>query len=673
MNDINFGISAGAARFDTTHGQGGLFHNALRYPSPFFDIGHTYLPTSVKQLFQWCRYYFLTNPLINAVTYKLAEYPITEYVVDDEDEEFRKHWESIMTRQLRLRSFQVEVGLDFYCYGNAFVSVHFPFQKYLVCANCNNKERVQKANYRFRDMKFHLTCERCGVFAEVKRVEDFNIKSIKGVRLIRWNPEYINVETNEATGETSYFYNMPLTLRNDILMGKKHIIETIPDEFLRALRTSQSLHIAPDQIYHLKRPTIAQQDQGWGMPLILPVLKDSYYLQILRKAQEAIAQQNIVPLRILFPQAGSADSSPYQYANLSDWKRRIESEIQKWRSDANYIPILPLPIGNETIGGEGKALMLHQEMRAWSEQIVAGMQVPIEFIFGGLQYSGTNVSLRMLQQSFIGYRNDQHILCQDFILGRIADFMGWLRPKCKFKRFRMADDIQRSQLLFNVSQAMKISDTTLLDDLDLDLEQEEKYKRAEMATQVANQERMQTEQTHLQGKLGILQAKYQALAQRVMMAAGGPPGGAQPPQAGADAGAGGGVPGLPQGGAGDGSQQPMEGVTAGTTLYPENASQVPTEGIPQEIMSQINMNSRMGPGGNMNLLYVARREATNLEKMDPATKAMEMMKLRNTSPQLYSLVSGIMFSGQGSQENPLDALQSPMSEIKPSRRPAPVA
>src|SRR5262249_48943710 len=149
-----------------------------------------------------------------------------------------------------------------------------------------------------------------------------------------------------------------------ILMGKRHIIEKIPDIFVDALRRSKTLHFTHDNIFHLKRPTIAQKDMGWGMPLILPVLKDTYYLQVLRKAQEAIAQQHIVPLRLPFPQAGSAPSDPYSTTDLGMWRRRIEAEIAKWRQDPNYMPILPLPIGNETIGGEGKALMLHQEMRA---------------------------------------------------------------------------------------------------------------------------------------------------------------------------------------------------------------------------------------------------------------------------------------------------------------------
>ena len=136
------GIGGPGTRFDSVHGrtEGGLFHGALRYPSPFFDIGHTYLPTSINSMFRWCRYYFLTNPIINAVTYKMAEYPITPLVFDEEDLKVRAKWEDIAENLLKVRTFQIEIGLDYFCYGNAFVTLHFPFKKYLICPECKHAE-----------------------------------------------------------------------------------------------------------------------------------------------------------------------------------------------------------------------------------------------------------------------------------------------------------------------------------------------------------------------------------------------------------------------------------------------------------------------------------------------------------------------------------------------------
>ncbi len=697
----SLGQGGGISRFDSFHGrtQGGLFHGALRYPSPFFDIGHTFLPSTFDQLLKWCRYYFLVNPLINAVTYKMAEYPITPLIFEVEDVDTRKKWEAISENMLRLRAFQIEVGLDYFCYGNAFITLHFPFIKYLVCTNCKHEVVIGEAAYKFRNLKFHLACDKCDTTSEAK-VHDHYIKDLKGIKLIRWNPEYVRPEHNELTGHTDFFLQVPQIVKNDILLGKRHIVETIPHIYIEALQQSKSLRFTDDSVFHLKRPTIAQKDMGWGMPLILPVLKDTYYLQILRKAQECIAQQHIVPLRLLFPQAAGASSDPYSTTDLGMWRKRIEAELSKWRADPNYIPILPLPIGNETIGGEGKALMLHQEMRAWSEQIVAGMHVPIEFVFGGLQYSGSNVSMRMLENQFLGYRLMQHVLVNDFVLGRIADYMGWPRPQTRFKRFKMADDLQRSALVFQLNQAMKISDTTLLDDMDYDIVQEEKFKYVELGKQMANQRRMQLAAAALQGEVSVVSAKYQMLAQRLMQELG-----VDPAQAQAGSGGGQGQqspqvqpPGqeAPQDpysaamkqfsegemqnmpdisqlfGRGEGSQQPKSGsdvapgVPPETTIYPENANEAPKEGIPAEMQSPLSMAQASVQG--FNVMYIARSIATDLEKMDELTRQSRLQDMKGQNPQLYSVVQQLLSSSRGSQANPLNPLQSPLPQQKPPRR-----
>ena len=77
------------------------------------------------------------------------------------------------------------------------------------------------------------------------------------------------------------------------------------------MREQKGVIFSKDNFFHMRRPTLATQDRGWGTPLLLPVLKDTFYLQIMKKAQEAILLEHIVPLRVLFPQAGSGSSDPY--------------------------------------------------------------------------------------------------------------------------------------------------------------------------------------------------------------------------------------------------------------------------------------------------------------------------------------------------------------------------
>lgn len=676
MSSDNMFSGTGGSRFSGQRGRtaDGMGRNGVRYPSPFFDIGHTYLPPSQKSMLRWCRYYYLVNPLINTVVHKMSEYPITEIVVNEKNDDIREKWETLLGETLRYRAFQVEVGLDYYTYGICIVTMHLPFIKYLVCRHCKHKAIAEKTGYVWRNLDYIIQCEKCGAVAPAK-VEDFQVRDVKRIRLMRWNPEYVNIDPAFAGADPTYTFDIPLQLRNDIVLGKKNVLDTIPDVFIEAMRRNKFIRFTNDNLFVLKRSTISQKDGGWGVPLIMPVLKDTFYMQVLRKAQEAIAQEHIVPLRVLFPQAGSGTSDPYTTIPLDNWRGRIEGEIAKWKYDNNYIPILPLPIGNQSIGGDGKALGLYQEMDIWSRHIVAGMGVPEEFVFGGMQYSGSNVSMRILENQFISYRLDHHLMLNRFVIKRIAEFMGWPAVQAEMRRFKMADDLQRTAFFFQLNQAMKISDETLLREADFDPNIEELRKNAELNKQLAYQRKMQLAQAGIAGEVQVVQSQYAAKAQQLMVAAmpqGGPPGmeGAPP---------GGGMPGQEQGGqtGQEGEMLPGQAVNpampSGSTISMENAQQPPQEGVPGGMQNPMSTPQTMGlNGGGANMLYMAKRAVESLQKMPEAQKFQELEKMKMTEPQLYMVVFKLLQAEQGSQANPLNPMQSPLPEQKPQRSPTPV-
>lgn len=675
-NSLGF---AGTSRFAGQRGRtaDGTNRSGVRYPSPFFDIGHTYLPPSMKALMRWCRYYYLVNPLVNAVVHKMSEYPVTELVIDEKNPDVKEKWETLLGETLRYRAFQIEVGLDYYTYGMCVVTIHFPFTKWLICPSCKHREKASRVSYSWRNLDYIMHCDKCSFYGPAK-VLDFYERDVRRIRLMRWNPEYINVDPAFAGADPIYTFDIPLQLRNDIILGKKNVLDTTPDVFIEAMRRNKFIKFSDDNIFVFKRPVISQKDMGWGMPLIFPVLKDTFYLQILRKAQEAIAQEHIVPLRVLFPASGSATSDPYTTINLDNWRSRMEAEISKWKYDQNYIPIMPLPIGSQTIGGDGKALGLYQEMDVWSRQIVAGMGVPEEFVFGGMQYSGSNVSMRMLENMFIGYRTDHHLMLNKFVIKRIADFMGWPTVSAHMRRFKMADDLQRTAFFFQMNQAMKVSDQTLLQEADFDPMVEEERRKGELDKQLEFQRKMQLAQAGIAGEVQVVTARYQAQAQQIMVAAmpqqpgqeGAPPGG-QPPGQGAM-----GPDGQPaQPGQGGQEGEMLSGPAVdpampdGSTVSAENAQQVPTEGIPQQMQSPLTMGLQ---GGGMNILYMAKRAAEQIAKMPEAQKYQALEKMKMTNPQLYMVVFRLVQSEQGSQADALNPTQSPMPTQRPTRRAAPV-
>lgn len=587
----------------------------VNYPSPFFDVAHTYLPTTIKQMFRWCRYYFLTNPLINATVFKLSEYPVTDIIIDHPEQKVRKRWEEYYQDHLGYRAKQVEFGLDYHCYGNTLASLGFPFDKYLRCPGCRFQERAKKIrqHWTFTNTSFRLTCPQCSLTGEAEAY-DVYYKNAGGINIIRWNCEHVEINYNDATGETTHFYTIPPTVRNDIVIGKKDVVEGVPQVFIQAIRQQKGIVFAKDNLFHMKRATLAQQDRGWGIPLILPVLKDAFYLQIMKKAQEAILLEHIVPLRVLFPQAGSGSSDPYTSINLVDWRDHVASEIARWRYDNNYIPILPLPVGSQTIGGDGRALLLTQEIQVWSEQMMMGMGVPIEFLKGGMSYAGTNVSMRMMENAFLGYIIQQKHMA-NWVMQRVASYLNWPMASVRFKPFKMADDLQRKAFLFQLNQANKLSDTSLLADTDLNQEDEDEIMVRETAKRLQATKMQQLAMAQIQGEASLVMAKYQAKAQQVTMQATGMPQAPGEPGAGQEAPM---MPGMPAGQEGAGGQA----------------------GIPEASQSGLNVKQSADgatpPGIDIN--QMAQMLAQQYIQLGPDEQQMALQNLQAQSPELAQLV-----------------------------------
>jgi hypothetical protein len=704
--------------------------NTLAYPSPFFDIAHTYLPMTIKHMFRWCRYYYLTNPLIAAVINKMAEYPLTDIVYDTDSKGVKNLWQNCLENDLDLRSFLIDVGIYYFCYGNAPLSLYHPTIKWLKCPNCYAWEPARKADYRFTDYKYRMTCAKCGNVG-VAEVQEQPLKTTTGMRLILWNPEDIDIHFNPISSSATYYFNLPLSVRNELTIGKRQSIEEIPQIFMDAAKEGKSIVFSRDNIFHLRRPSIltGSYDRGWGTPLMMPVLKDVFYLQIMKKAQESILVERILPLTAIFPQQPTGSADPYcvspdtlietrdgirradeiregtylkshmgdwkpveyvvkrniddeesvykfsiaglkafpfkvseehpilasrkeekgkpewikakdlkagdfvcypikddsyssvsfnftfhrderkikginrnyayavwnsflhmglitnisvseekgtdkstilydinfdkkilgfisgEYAylninkiekvvdvpevygfqvgehksfcvvgvathnttiNLAAWKEYITNEISIWRLDRNYIPVMPIPIGSQVIGGDGRALLMSQEIRLWSDQIIAGMGVPNEFIWGGLSYSGSNVSLRMLENQFMRYISSLFKLISRFIIPKIAAHMEWPSIRIRFKPFKMADDLQRKAYMFQLNQSGKVSDTTLLQDSDLNPEDEDDLMKNETKRRLEALKVQQLAEAEISGEVQVVTARYQAKAQTVM-------------------------------------------------------------------------------------------------------------------------------------------------------------
>jgi len=496
-----------------------LSRNYSSFANPFFDQAGTYTPQSVRGLFQFCKYYFLTHGVINTICTKSAEYPITDITLTHKDKGVVDKWRGLMLGDLNYRMHQFETNLDYYVYGNAFLSMSFPFRKKLICGSCNNRIDAvnSRKHWRYSDHRFYLTCPKCGQSGYCSATDDYEKKPSE-IGLIRWNPENVSIFHNEATGRMDYSLDLSTKFRNLVSMGRKDIVATTPQLFLQAVRDKKALLFDKREVFHMRRPCISGMDMGWGVPQMMPVLKDAFQMQIMKKSQEAVLLTHMMPQVFVYPQPATSGADPFSSVNLADWRGHIQREIARQRADPSYYGILPFPLGHQIIGENGRSLMLMPEIRSMAELVCTGMGFPVDLIFGQANYAGSSVSMRMLENFFLSNVQDQYRLLH-WYMGHASHYLDWPAPTARFKPFKMADDLQRMAFAAQLNSGQKISDTSLLAMMDFNVEDEAGLQVRETGVRMEALKKQQLAQAEIQGQATLVQTRYQVQAQEIMMKA----------------------------------------------------------------------------------------------------------------------------------------------------------
>ncbi len=487
------------------------------YPHPYFDLSNQDVPRTVKELFRWCLFLYMSHSEIAPLINKKCSYVTTELVYNTESEKDKQAWQEVLEETLDIRAFERMMLLDYEVFGNAFCSISYPFDRRLVCQSCEASHRTQdpELTWHYREHRFVGVCPSCkhkGTF----KVEDTQIKRRKAVRLIRWFPEYIQILKNEITGYTRYIYKVPRWIRKGVVNSEndqnKYLVEDMPMVFLDAIREGKDVELDADNIYHMRTEGCSYYDSSYGIPPLLTVFKDAWLYQTYRRAQEAIAVEHILPMRLLIPRPAAGDHSPHMHNDLGAWSTRMQSIVSRWRRDPNAIFTVPFPSDVQNVGGDAQALNVHNDMRQVREQIAGGLDLPADLIYGNMSWSGSSVTLRMLENTFINVIGKLERFLNKFVLERLASWGDLPDIEITHRDFKMADDAQQKQIALSLRQTNTVSDRTVMKELGFDYSTEQKYKREEEEERNSVMGRQMLAQAEAQGRAQVLSAKFEAMA-----------------------------------------------------------------------------------------------------------------------------------------------------------------
>jgi len=462
-------------------------HNAL-YPenvAPTTNILNDYttkdLPSDIKELFTLVEYLAFNSGQVVSAIKKLTEFPITRPMFNTDNSKLKKRHEEI-SDTVKYKALSLAVGFDYNMYGNSITSVYTPIIRYLICGKdtCKHKVRLVDADFRHETKSNNFYLNKCPVcsWSGRAKVEDHKDRNEKKVNIIRWDLKQIDIEYNQFTGKSTYYYNMSEDERRKIKDNNIEILSTYPIKLL-GLAGKDKKHrfrFSDSYIFHMKTPCLSGISRVWGYPPPTPALKSFFYQLMLRKANEAVALDYLNHLRVIYPAMSQPDNNPLQYINMSVWADEMSSTLKKWRQDRNFIKLSPHPLGYQTIGGEGRGLLLSNEIRESSYDILLTLGIPRELMEGSsAQNMASPVILRMVENMMLTYM-EQLTDWLNWVDGKISDWFGIEKVPVEFIPFKFIDDIQRKNLLMQWGQGSgekKISDTTIADQLDIDLEEEQ--------------------------------------------------------------------------------------------------------------------------------------------------------------------------------------------------------
>lgn len=467
---MNFGISPQPAGMYDMYGVGQL-------PNPFYTVANQFIPRNYHDILKWSRYVLTQSPTVAEVIRKMSSYPITDFNVQTSKEGVKARYIKLI-KSLKLKQKLSDIGFDYYSLGNTYSSVYFPMDRLLTCPECAStmgcREAMEDKHISFKRYQFMGSCSnpKCGYTGVFKHI-DTKSRDVSRINLVKWNPENIALNNNPITGETEYFYTIPGDTKRKIQMGDPLFISTVPWDFIEAVRVNKDVRLDTNNFYHMKSISLGSLVEGFGMPMLISMYGLVFYQAMLRKANEAVAAEHMIPLRVIFPQQGSSTGDPIAMMSMQGFAKNMKKSMQHHKKDGNFVMISPVPVGYQSIGGQGRSLLVSQEMQYAEESMLMGLGVSRELLSGTTNWTSSDVGLRLLENNMNHY------------VGQIREFLEWLFPliaqylnlesvDVELIPFKLTDNNQLQQMLAELWKANLVSAATFLDSIGLDYNEEMK-------------------------------------------------------------------------------------------------------------------------------------------------------------------------------------------------------
>lgn len=577
------------------------------FPDPYLDYASTQMPRSIYDVMRWCEYVWLTYGTYRTAVQNVVRYFLTTIELTEASDDEKEKYEDFLYNHLDIMNILARAGDNFMAYGNEFLSLHTPFRRYLQCPKCHLEQPISRVGWTFRDWKFSAKCSspNCTYNGEFIRSDKRSLGQDK-LKIIHWSPHEIRILYNPVVDRVTYLWEIPGWFKAEIRKGNAYYVESTPWEVIECIKADQLFRFNDDVIYHMREETIAGvRCFGWGIPRIMGNFKQAWYIQVLKRFNEAIALDYIIPFRVLTPKPGSSrEADPLLNMNMGKFRSEALSMFRAHRRDPTTIHTMPFPCELQLLGADGKALAPTELLDKATDEFLNAQGVVAELYRGTLQWQAAPMAIRLFERQWVHMLSGMNSLI-NWIFKRVSQEQNWENLKGRLQPVTLADDMEKKQIQLQLAAGQQISNQTALAPFNINFReeirkimQEQEFREEEAAKQQEKmQQKQQLQQTMVQGAAGGMQP------------------GMQPGQPGQPA---------PQGGqpAGDPNAQPM-----------------PMQASPSEMAMQATQGGNVTPD---DLMSTAEQIAYQLLAMPYEMRKSEMLKIKKANETLHSLILGKM-------------------------------
>jgi len=474
-------------------------------PSPFLDYASLYLPTNLNEAFEIAELMYYSNrTFAQATEYQVSYFVGTDIEVSTEstDEEKSKQYKEYLLDKLGLKAMMFAIGRDVKVYGNSFISVLAPFKRMLHCHHCTATVPIEEVDYQFRLKDGFIFRCKCGKEVRAKDPIDVPTREENRVHIKRWFVKQMRIVSHDYGGAADYYYEVPAQEVTAIGNADRSYLDSVPWGIVQSVRQGKLFKFSPGMVHHNSLGNLSDIKMGpWGLPPVIAGFRDAYLAQILKRNNECIALDHMMPIRLISPQSVGAGGDVMKGVNIGGFGQMVAQSIRRARQDPTGWQWIPTPVNYQLLGGEGKNFVTPELLQNAQADFLNGLGIPVELYRKNLSAQTAPFAARLFEAGeSIFLHNIQQTL--SWIVDRISATLNWLPCKDTLVRPTHADDMERRMIMLQMMMQGVAAEQDVLNLFNLDWKDTYKKRQAEqefkMKEEKAYMDRMQKAQENEQ-------------------------------------------------------------------------------------------------------------------------------------------------------------------------------